>query len=142
VLAVALAAFGVTAIIMWHYYDRVPHFVDEVGYIFQPSWFAAGRLPTAIPSVSEAFRTWVPDWVYERAGHWSTFHFLGHPLALEPGVALGAMCLVPPPLGGACVVLIGLIGRRLYDPATGLVASVLLAGSPFFLMQSSNFLSL
>jgi 4-amino-4-deoxy-L-arabinose transferase-like glycosyltransferase len=142
VLAVALAAFGITAYIMWHYYDRVPHFVDEVGYIFQAKLFAAGRLTTAIPSVSEAFHVWGPyNWVYERDGHWSTFYMLGQPLALAFGVALGAMWLVPPLLGGACVVLIGLIGRRLYDPATGLVASVLLAGSPFFLMQSSNFLS-
>jgi Dolichyl-phosphate-mannose-protein mannosyltransferase len=142
VLALALAAFGVTAHIMWHYYDRVPHFVDEVGYIFQAKLFAAGRLTTAIPSVSEAFHIWGPyNWVFEQDGHWSTFYFLGHPLALAPGVALGAMWLVPPLLGGACVFLIGLIGRRLYDPVTGLVAALLLAASPFFLMQSSNFLS-
>jgi Dolichyl-phosphate-mannose-protein mannosyltransferase len=142
VLAVALAAFGVTAHLMWHYYERVPHFVDEVSYIFQAKLFAAGRLSTAIPSVNEAFHVWGPyNWVYERDGRWSTFYFLGHPLALAPGAALGAMWLMPPLLGGSCVLLIGLIGRRLYDPVTGLVASLLLAASPFFLMQSSNFMS-
>jgi Dolichyl-phosphate-mannose-protein mannosyltransferase len=141
VLAVALAGFGVAAHIMWHYYDRVPHNPDEVGYIFQAKLFAAGRLSTAIPSVGAAFQFWDPNWVYERDGHWSTFYFLGQPLALAPGVALGAMWLMPPLMGGACVLLIGLIGRRLYDPMTGLLASLLLAASPFFLMQSSNFLS-
>jgi hypothetical protein len=141
VLALAIAAFGITAHIMGHYYERVPHFVDETGYVFQAKLFAAGRLTTGIPPVSEAFHTWAPNWLYEQDGHWSTFYFLGHPLALAPGAALGAMWLVPPLLGGGCVLLIGLIGRRLYDPVTGLVAALLMAASPFFLMQSSNFMS-
>jgi hypothetical protein len=141
VLALALAAFGVTAHIMWHYYERVPHFIDEVSYIFQARLFAAGRLTTDIPGVREAFLVWEPNWIYERDGRWSTLYTLGHPLILAPGVALGVMWLVPPLLGGASVALIGLVGRKLYDPVTGLVAALLLAASPFFLMQSSNFMS-
>jgi hypothetical protein len=140
-LTTALAAVGVTAYIMWRYYDGVPHFPDEVSYIFQAKLFAAARLTTHTPSVSEAFHTWRPNWLYERDGHWSTFYSAGHPLALAPGVVLGAMWLVPPMLGGASVVLIGLVGRKLYDPVTGLLAALLLAASPFFLMQSSNFMS-
>jgi hypothetical protein len=141
VLALAVATFGVAAHIMGHYYDRVPHNPDEAAYIFQAKVFAAGQLSIAIPRVSEAFQFWEPNWVYERDGRWSTFYFLGQPLALAPGAALGAIWLVPPLLGGACVVLIGLIGRRLYDPVTGLLAALLLAASPFLLMQSSNFMS-
>jgi hypothetical protein len=141
VLAVALAAFAVTSYIMWHHYDHVPHTPDEASSLFQAKLFAAGRLTTAIPPVSEAFHVIEPNWLYERDGRWSTFYPLGYPLALVPGVALGAAWLVPPLLGGASVLLIGLIGRRLYGLTTGLVASLLLAASPFFLMQSSNFMS-
>jgi hypothetical protein len=141
VLALALVALGVTARIMWHHHTQVAHFPDEVSYIFEAKLFAAGRLTTAMPAVPEAFHVWEINWIYERDGRWSTLYLLGHPLALAPGVALGAMWLVPPLLGGACVVLIGLVGRKLYDPATGLVAALLLAASPFFLMQSSTFMS-
>jgi Dolichyl-phosphate-mannose-protein mannosyltransferase len=142
VLALAVGAFGVTAHIMWHYYERVPHLPDEASYIFQAKLFAAGRLSAAVPSVKEAFHVWEPiNWLYERDGHWSTVYPPGHPLVLALGAALGAMWLVPPLLGGACVVLVGLVGRKLYDPVTGLLASLLLAASPFFLMQSANFMS-
>jgi hypothetical protein len=140
-LAVALAAFGATAHIMWHYYDHVPHTPDEASFVFQAQLFAAGRLTSAIPTVSEAFHILEPNWLYERGGRWSTMYPLGHSVALVPGVAAGAVWLMPPLLGGASVALIGLIGRRLHDPMTGLLAAVLLAASPFFLMQSSNFFS-
>jgi hypothetical protein len=142
VLALAVAAFGITAHIMWHYYERVPHLPDEASYIFQAKLFAAGRLSTAIPSVPEAFHIWEPvSWFYERDGRWSTVYLPGHPLILAPGAALGVMWLVPSLLGAASVVLMALVGRKLYDPVTGLLAAVLLAGSPFFLMQSGNFMS-
>jgi Dolichyl-phosphate-mannose-protein mannosyltransferase len=142
VLALALAVFGITAHIMWHYYQRVPHLPDEASYIFQAKLFASGQLSTGIPSVPQAFHIWEPvSWFYERDGRWSTVYLPGHPLVLAPGVALGVMWLVPSLMGAACVVLMALVGRKLYDPITGLVASVLLAGSPFFLMQSGNFMS-
>jgi Dolichyl-phosphate-mannose-protein mannosyltransferase len=141
VLVLAVAAVGVTAHIMWVYYDGVPHLPDEVSYIFQAKLFAEGRLTTAVPSVKEAMNFWEPSWLYEREGRWSTAYPLGHPLALAPGEALGVIWLVPPLLGGASVALIGLVGRRLYDPVTGLLAALLLAGSPFFLMQAGSFMS-
>jgi dolichyl-phosphate-mannose-protein mannosyltransferase len=139
VLAVALAALGVTVYIMWHYYDRLPHTPDEASFVFQAQLFAAGRLTTAIPGASEAFHILEPNWLYERGGRWSTMYPLGHSLALTPGVAAGAAWLMPPLLGGSSVALLGFIGRRLHGTMTGLLAALLLAASPFFLMQSSNF---
>jgi Dolichyl-phosphate-mannose-protein mannosyltransferase len=142
VLALALFVFGTAAHIMSHYYERVPHLPDEASYIFQAKLFAAGQLSAAIPSVKEAFHIWAPiNFVYERDGHWSSVYPPGHALILALGVAVNAMWLVPPLLGGACVVLMALIGRKLFDPVTGLLAAVLLAASPFFLMQSGNFMS-
>jgi hypothetical protein len=142
VLALAVSAFGVTAHIMWHYYERVPHLPDEASYIFQAKLFAAGQLSASIPSVKEAFHIWDPiNWLYERDGNWSSVYPPGHPLILAVGGALGAMWLVPPLVGAGCIVLMGYVGRKLYDPVTGLVAALLLATSPFFLMQSGNFMS-
>jgi hypothetical protein len=65
----------------------------------------------------------------------------GHSLALAVGVRVGAMWLIPPLLGAGGVVLIFALARRLYNARTGMLAALLLASSPFFLMAASNFMS-
>lgn len=135
------AAFGLTLHIISAYYSRVPHLPDEAAYMFQAKVFAAGRVTVPVPPVPEAFYIWIPQWLYERDGLWATFYPFGHPLTLAPGALVGAMWLVPPLVGAGNVALIYLVGRRLYDARTAAVAAVVLAASPFFLMQSSNFMS-
>jgi hypothetical protein len=49
--------------------------------------------------------------------------------------------IVPPLLGGASVVALFALGRRLYNTRTALLAAALLATSPFFLMISGSFMS-
>jgi hypothetical protein len=141
VAVLALITLALSAHIMSHYYDRVPHLPDEASYLYQAKLFAAGKLSAAAPPVSEAFHTWEPSFLLEKDGMWSTAYPFGHPLALSLGVLVGAAWLIPPLLAAGSVVLIGLAGRRLYDPVTGLVAAGLLAASPFFLMQAGNFMS-
>jgi 4-amino-4-deoxy-L-arabinose transferase-like glycosyltransferase len=60
---------------------------------------------------------------------------------LAAGAFFGVANLVPSLVGAACIALTFLVGRRLFDTWTGLLAAGLLLASPFFLMQSSNFMS-
>ncbi|HLF79502.1 MAG TPA: glycosyltransferase family 39 protein, partial [Dehalococcoidia bacterium] len=137
----SIAATGVTFYLMREYYGDIPHLPDEVAYLFQAKLLASGRVMGEIPPVKEAFYFYAPTFLYERGDQWAAFYPFGHPLALAAGTLLGAVKLVPPLVGAGCIICLYAIGRRFYDVRTGLLAAVLLATSPFFLMQSSNFMS-
>ncbi len=141
VLAVAVFALLMTMHIITEYYTRVPHLPDESSYIWQAKLFAQGRVVGDIPAVKEAFYSWIPNFLYEHDGHWATLYPFGQPLILVPGIITGQRWLIPPLVGAGCVVLVFLVGRRMFDTRTGMLAAGLLAASPFFLMQSSNFMS-
>ena len=126
---------------MQGYYSRVPHLPDEASYTYQAKLFASFRVTGKPPPVPEAFQIWIPQFLYQTADKWATYYPFGHPLMLTPGVWLGKLWLIPSLVSSASVVLLYLIGRRLYGVRTGLLSAVLLAASPFFLMQSSNYMS-
>ena len=143
-LVLAAVAITVTQAIGWRYYGFVPHYPDEVLYVFQARLIAAGRFVTEIPGgLTDAFyiSTTKPAFVDEIGGKWASFYPFGHPLALAIGAAFGLAWLVPSVVGAGTVFLTYVIGRRFYDARTGLAAAALFVASPFFLMQSSNFLS-
>ena len=144
--ALVLAGVAITATqaIGWRYYGMVPHYPDEVLYVFQARLIAAGRFVTDIPGgLTDAFyiSTTKPAFVDEIGGKWASFYPFGHSLALAIGAAFGLVWLVPSVVGAGTVLLTYVIGRRLYDARTGIAAAGLFVASPFFLMQSSNFLS-
>ena len=141
VLLLAIGSFGATLHIIWVYYEHVPHLPDESSYMFEAKFLAAGKIVGTIPPVKEAFYAWIPNFMVEHNGHWATLYPFGHPLILVPGAIIGAMWLIPPIVGAGCIVMLFLVGRRMFDTRTGLVSALLLAGSPFFLMQSSNLMS-
>jgi hypothetical protein len=138
------AAFSIAATcvhIMWEYYRRVPHLPDEAAYMHQANLFAAGKITQAIPPVKQAFYFWDPNFLYEHGSNWVSIYPLGHSLTMAPSAALGAMWLFPPMLGGVCVLLLYMVGRRMFDARTGAIAALLMAFSPFFLMQTASFMS-
>jgi len=137
----AAAVFAVLLYITKDVYRPVPHLPDEVSYMFQAKIFAAGKITVPAPPIREAFNFENPSFIYDSGRDWSTFYPLGWPLTLAAGAVFGAMWAAPAFVGAGCVVAIGIAGRRMYDAPTGLVSAVLLAASPFFLMQSSNFMS-
>jgi len=139
-LALAAAAFGLALHVNRSYYT-VPHVPDEVSYIFQAKLFAAGRLVGKMPPVKDAFYFYQPNFMYEHGDRWASIYPFGHPLALAVGEAFGAIAAVPPLIGAATVLLTFGIGRRLYGTRAGLLAALLLAGSPFFIMQASGYMS-
>lgn len=140
VLVVAVGLFAATLHINRKYY-QVPHVPDEVSYMYEAKLLAHLQITDTAPPVKEAFYFWVPVFVYESGDQWSTLYPFGHPLMLAPGELIDAVWLIPPLVGAACVLLLFLVGRRIYDSRTAALAAVLMAASPFFLMHSSNWMS-
>lgn len=141
VIAIVLASFGTTAFIINSYGSGMPHVPDEQSYLFQAKVLAAGRLAVPPPAVVEPFGIGVPPLVGVNDGKWASVYPFGHPLMLAVGERFGLVSYVPPLVGAACVLLVFLLGRRLYGTRVGVLAAILLAASPFFLMNASNFMS-
>ncbi len=139
--ALTVAAFAVTVYLMSTYVSRMPHVPDAVSYIFQAKLLASGRFSAPPPPVPEAFEFYATSFIGISDGKWASIYPFGHPLALAVGERLGAMWLIPPLLGAACVAMTFVVGRTIYGVRVGLLAALLLAASPFFMMTASNFMS-
>ncbi|MGB2696095.1 MAG: glycosyltransferase family 39 protein [Dehalococcoidia bacterium] len=139
--AIAAGAFGVTLFLLYEYADHMPHVQDSVAYVFQAKILATGHFAEAPPPVAEVFDFEYPPFMVISDGKWSSVYPFGHPLALAVGARFGAIWLMPPLLGAATIVLLFAIGRNVYNTRVGLLAALLLAGSPFFFMTASNFMS-
>ena len=140
-LAIALGAFALTLAINERYYGFLPHVPDEVSYMYQGRLLAHLQVTAHVPPVKDAFYFYGPPFLYEHGDRWASWYPFGHPLVLAIGAVFGLMWLVPSVVGAATVYLTYAVGRRLYDARTGLAAAALFAASPFFLMQSSSFMS-
>lgn len=141
VLGTSASIVGGCLHIMWEYYRRVPHLPDEAAYMHQANLFAAGKVTQAIPPVKQAFYFWDPNFLYEHGSNWVSIYPFGHSLTMAPSAALNSMWVFPPLLGGVCVVMLYMVGRRMFDTRTGAIAALLLGLSPFFLMQTASFMS-
>ena len=139
--ALALGALALTLFISFSYVLRLPHVPDEVSYIFQAKILASGRLAAPLPPVPEAFDFFYEPFMVLSDGRWASIYPFGHPLMLAIGVKLGAIWLIPPLVGAASVALLFVIGRKVYNVRVGLLAALLVATSPFFLMTATNFMS-
>ena len=138
---IAAGAFGIALFLLYAYGDAMPHVQDSVAYVFQARFFAEGRIAVPPPPVEGAFDFERPPFVVVSDGKWASVYPFGHPLLLAIGLRVGALWLIPPLIGGASVLLVFAIGRRVYGTRVGLLAAVLLASSPFFFMTASNFMS-
>ena len=134
----SLAAFAGGAWVATGVFDRVPHLEDEVTFLFQARTIAAGRLLAPAPIRPEFFE--IP-FTLMRDGQWFGKYPPGYPVVLALGVLAGQPWLLNPAAGALCVGLTYLAGRRLYGPATGLLAAALLTSSPLFLLQAGSFMS-
>ena len=139
--ALALGAFGIVLFLNTSYVLRMPRVPDETGYIFQAKLLAMGRLSAPLPPVPQAFEFFSGPPILLSDGKWASAYPFGHPLMLAIGVKLGALWLIPPLVGAACVALIFSLGRKLYNDRVGLLAALLLTTSPLFLTEASNFMS-
>jgi hypothetical protein len=133
-----LAVVFIGFLICERVYEGLPHTEDEISYRWQAHVFAEGKLFVASPP--GAVETFVP-FVIDYQGRRFSKYPPGWPLVLSLGVRLGLDAWVNPFLAGLSVWLTYLLGKRLIAPAVGGVAAVLMAASPFFLLNSASFLS-
>jgi hypothetical protein len=121
--------------------EHMPYVPDSIAYVFQAKIFASFRLTADPPPVEGAFDFFRPPPFALTETSWAAQYPFAHPLALAVGQLLGAPWLVPPLLGAGSVWLMFVVGRRAYNARSGLLAAVLLASSPFFIMNASDFMS-
>ncbi|MBI5288413.1 MAG: glycosyltransferase family 39 protein [Chloroflexi bacterium] len=141
---VAALMFVVFAVVLRFnvlYRDHMPYVPDSIAYIFQAKIFASGHLTADPPPVRGAFDFFVPAPFALTDSTWAAQYPFAHPLMLAFGQIFGAPWIIPPMLAAASAGLIFLVGRRVYNDRAGLIAAILLATSPFFIMNASDLMS-
>ena len=119
-------------------FDRAPHILDAVSYLFQAKTFASGALWAPPPLVNDAFPIPFSTVYHER---WFVQYPPGTALTLLPGILAGVPWLVHPLMAAGAVVLVALTVRRQYGPGTALLVVLLMVTSPFVLLTAGSFLS-
>ena len=119
-------------------YQAIPHVPDEIVYLIQARYLAAGDLWLPPPPVPAAFDTFLMEVSGDR---WFGVFPPGWPLVLAAGVRLGIPFAVNPVLGGACILLTYLLVQELSDRGTARMTVFLLAVSPWHLFLSMSFMS-
>lgn len=119
-------------------FERTPHILDGIAYLFQAKTFAGGSLTVAPAPVTDTFT--VPFSTVHH-GRWFAQYPPGTAATLAPGVLAGAPWLVQPVLAALTVVLVVLTVRRQYGDGTALLVALLLVTSPFLLLTAGSFLS-
>ena len=128
----------VTATLSWFVYERHPHVQDEVKYLYQARYFAAGALAMPAPPVPAAFEMFLME-VGPRG--WFSVVPPGWPAVLALGVPLGAAWLVNPLLAAASIPLLHPVTWRLYDRRTARLVTLLVCASPWYLFLGMSFMA-
>lgn len=134
----AVAVAGVAAVLALLVYQAHPHVPDEVVYLYQARYYAAGMLVMPAPPVPEAFDV---NLMTIADGRWNGLFPPGWPALLSLGVLLGVPWLVNPLLAGAGILLVHRVVRRLYGVSTARAAVVLLCVSPWYVFLGMSLMS-
>ena len=134
-----LVAFAVALHIAVDVLEGVPHVQDSVTYLFQAETMARGALTAPAPPLAAAESTahFDQEFLLVRDGRWFGKFPPGWPALLAAGVKLGAPWLVNPLLAALTVALL----YRLGGLKTGLLITLLLATSPFYLIMSGSLMA-
>lgn len=115
-----------------------PHLTDEVAQLFQARVFASGRLAAPAPALPEFFL--IAQTTVTEAG-WVSQYPPAQSALLAVGSLFSAEWLVNPVLGAIGVVLVYVVARGLFEPATAVVAAVLWAVSAWVLFMSATYMN-
>ena len=137
-LLAALWTISLAATLSYFVYENHPHVPDEVQYLFQAKYLAAGQLTVKAPPVPEAFATYM---IPEREARWFGIFPPAFPLILAIGVKLNVVWLVNPLLAGLCVLLAYLFFQEIYSRSFARIAVLLLCCSPWFIFMAMSFMS-
>jgi hypothetical protein len=133
-LVTVVAAYLVTDRI----YERMPHFEDEMAYVWQAQAIGSGNLMLPSPPNPKSFLTpFVIDYHGMRFGKYPP----GWPTVLAVGVMTGLRGWVNPILAGLGLWLLYLLARRVTSRPIGLLAVTLMFTSPMFWLLSGSLLS-
>lgn len=111
---------------------------DEATYRFIAQTLLTGHVTNPVPDDAEFFKN---QFVVINAHGWHGKYPIGHPLVLALGEAIGAIDLVMPFVGAACVWLTAKLGARLFDRRVGIAGALLLVVSPHFVWTCATLLS-
>lgn len=116
-----------------------PNSGDEYVYLYQARTLAAGRLWNPAPPVADLFSF---NYIAHDAGRaYGTFP-PGWPLLLAAGIWIGLPAWVVNPLVGTLTLaLVWRLGERLHGPRVAVLATGLVAVSPFFLFNAASYFS-
>jgi len=134
----SLLAILLAGLVTYYIFEGIPHLEDELAYVWQGRLLAEGKLSIPSPAHPKSFLVpFVIDYEGLRFGKYPP----GWPLVMALGVLAGVRWMVNPILAGLGVWLTYLLGKRLFNPLTGLLAAGLTLTSAFFLVNSGSLLS-
>jgi hypothetical protein len=119
-------------------YERHPHIPDEVAYLYQAKYMAAGAISMPAPPDPQAFDV---DLMTNDGTRWYSLFPPGWPGVLAFGVAIGAFWLVNPILSGINVFLTFALMRRIVSKPSARLIALLLACSPWHLFMGMSLMS-
>lgn len=117
----------------------LPHVADSMSLLWQGKIFASGRL--SIPALPREIQ---PFFIFFYAISGESLYSIyppGQPLLFAVGFLLNAPFLVAPTLGAGTLIGIYLVAKEIADDATGRLAALLAAFSPFLLFMSGSFIA-
>jgi hypothetical protein len=129
---------GVSVLVAWLVFERVPHVPDEVAYWFQAKYFSTGQLYLPAPPDVAAFE--LPHTIVDR-GKWYGIFPPGWPAVLAIGMWLGVPWSINPLLGATAIVLLHRLAVHLYSHRVADITVALVAVSPMFLLMSAGLMS-
>ena len=137
----ALIALGACLAAAWAsqaVFERIPHLEDEFANLWEADVMARGEISQPSPPFPRSFMVpFVVDYEGQRFGKYPP----GWPAALSFGIRLGAPWLVNALLAGAATWLAYRLGSRVGGQGVGLLAALLAASSPMFLLLSASMMS-
>ena len=137
-LLIAIGACMAAAWASRSVFERIPHLEDEFANLWEAEVMADGAISLPSPEFPRSFMVpFVVDYEGLRFGKYTP----GWPAVLSLGVRLGAPWLVNALLAGAATWLTYRLGSRFGGQAVGLLAAVLVATSPMFLLLSASLMS-
>lgn len=137
-LGTAILAGGLTLAITTNIFEGIPHLEDEYAYLWEAQVMARGEIKVPTPSCPRCFLVpFVVDYEGFRFGKYPP----GWPAALSLALRLGSATTLNGLLAMACTWLTFRLVSKITTSIEGLLAALLTATSPFFLMNAGSLLS-
>jgi hypothetical protein len=137
-VALTLAVFAIVACLRWFVLLDAPVADDESTYLFIAQTLQHGRLVNPLPDDWHFFTN---QFVVMNQRGWFGKYPIGHPLMLAIADLLGGRALFGPAITSLSLLLTYLVGKKMFGAKTGLLATLLLAVSPHFLLTGATLLS-